>query len=95
MQRKTTLSLVSRLRISCAKCGIAPASTTAWASSGVCLQMSLRVEAAMRLRAISGSSRHNTRRGTAPAFTTVCDKAAGEQKEENISRKRKQLKYFK
>lgn len=79
-----TLSLASGLRIICARCAMAPLSTTVWASSGVCLEMSLRVEAAMRLRAISGSMRHNTSRGTAPASTTDWDNAAqwgGERRE--------------
>ncbi|MEQ2297944.1 hypothetical protein AMECASPLE_000064 [Ameca splendens] len=71
-----TLSLASRLRIICAKCAMVPVSTTVWASSGVCLQMSLSVEAAMRLRAISGSKRHNTSRGAAPASTTDWARAA-------------------
>jgi len=35
--------------------GTAPASTTAWASSGECLHISLRAEAEILLRAISGS----------------------------------------
>lgn len=34
---------------------MAPASTTVWASSGECLQISLRAEAAMRFRDNSGS----------------------------------------
>lgn len=71
-----TLSLASGLRIICARCAMAPLSTTVWASSGVCLEMSLRVEAAMRLTAISGSRRQNTSRGTAPASTTDWANAA-------------------
>lgn len=54
-------------------------STTVCASSGVCLAMSLRVEAAMRLMASSGSRRHNTSRGTAPASTTDWDNAARQE----------------
>ena len=71
-----TLSLASGLRIICARCAMAPLSTTVWASSGECLEMSLRVEAAMRLTAISGSRRQNTSRGTAPASTTDWANAA-------------------
>lgn len=74
-----TLSFASGLRIISASCAMAPVSTTVWASSGVCLQISLRVEAAMRLRANSGSLRHSTSRGTAPASTMHCDSAANEK----------------
>ena len=53
--RRPTFSLASGLRIICARCAIAPASTTVCASSGECLQMSLRAEAAIRFSEISGS----------------------------------------
>lgn len=66
-----TLSLVSLLKIRWDRLVTAQLSTTAWASSGVCLQMSLSVAAAMRLRDISGSLRHSNSRGTAPASTTA------------------------
>ncbi len=47
-----------------------PASTTACASSGVCLAMSLRADAATRFKPVSGSCTHNTNSTTAPASTT-------------------------
>ncbi len=50
---------------------MAPASTTVCASSGECLQMSLRAEAEIRLRESSGSWIHRTKSGTAPASTTA------------------------
>ena len=40
-------------------------------TSGECLQMSESADAAIRLRATSGSCRHRTSRGTAPASTTA------------------------
>ena len=66
-----TLSLASGLRIIWARWAMAPASTTVWASSGECLQMSLRAEAAIRFSESSGSWMHSTSRGTAPASTTA------------------------
>lgn len=53
-----------------AKNGTAPASTTTWANSGECLQISLRALAEILLREISGSYTQSTRSGTAPAFDT-------------------------
>lgn len=50
---------------------MAPASTTVWASSGECLHISLRADAAILLSDISGSWIHNTSKGTAPASTTA------------------------
>jgi len=41
--------------ISVERKGTAPASTTDWASSGLCLQISLKALAAILLKAISGS----------------------------------------
>ena len=66
------LSLASGWLINGAKYATAPASTTACASSGECLQMSPKEEAEMRLRVISGSWMHSTSNGTAPASTTAC-----------------------
>ncbi len=40
-------------------------------TSGECLAISLRAEAAILLRAISGSCMHNTNKGTDPASTTA------------------------
>lgn len=68
----------------------APASTTACASSGVCLQTSLMAEAEMRLRVISGSWMHSTSRGTVPASRTFCARSDGSKsvctKERKIER---------
>ena len=69
--RTCLLSLASGLRIICAKWAMAPASTTVWASSGECLQMSESAEAATRLRESSGSWIDKTKIGTAPASTTA------------------------
>lgn len=66
-----TLSLVSGFRVICARCAMAPVSTTVCASSGECLAMSLSVEAEILFREISGSWMHRTSRGTAPASTTA------------------------
>ena len=54
---RLTLSLASGLRIIWARCAMAPASTTVCASSGECLQMSLKADAAMRFSDSSGSYR--------------------------------------
>ena len=42
-------------------------------TSGECLQMSLKADAAILLRGISGSWIQSTNNGTAPASTTACD----------------------
>ena len=70
------LSLASCDTTRGARYATAPASTTAWASSGVCLATSDSAEAAMRLRDSSGSWTHSTRSGTAPASTTCCARSA-------------------
>ena len=54
-----------------AKNGTAPASTTTWANSGECLQISLSALAEILLREISGSCTQSTRSGTAPASDTA------------------------
>ncbi len=76
-----TLSLASGLRIICARWAIAPASTTVWANSGECLQMSLNADAAIRLRLNSGSWMQRTSRGTAPASTTDWANSEEERKQ--------------
>lgn len=73
LRRELTFSWASGLSINCARWAMAPASTTVWASSGECLAMSDRADAATRFRAISGSCKQRTRSGTAPASTTCCD----------------------
>ena len=49
-------------------------------TSGECLQMSLRPEAAIRLRESSGSWIHKTNKGTAPASTTAWDNSERKKK---------------
>jgi hypothetical protein len=53
------LSLPSGLTMSGARYATAPASTTAWASSGECLAMSARADAPMRFSDSSGSCTSN------------------------------------
>ena len=54
-----------------ARKGTAPASTTTYASSGECLQISLKALAEILLREISGSCTQSTKSGTAPASDTA------------------------
>lgn len=61
-----TLSLTCGLEIALTRNGTAPASTTVWANSILCLLISQRAEALICLRHNSDSSRHWTSRGTAP-----------------------------
>lgn len=75
-----TFNLASGFRIICARWAIAPVSTMVWASSGECLAMSLKAEAATLFRAISGSWMHNTSRGTTPASTTAWDSSAHQER---------------
>ena len=63
------------------KYATAPASTTACASSGVCLHTSLIADADMRFRVISGSWMHRTRSGTVPASSTFCARSGEREKE--------------
>jgi len=42
-------------------------------TSGECLQISLKAEAAILFKSNSGSCIHNTSKGTAPASTTACE----------------------
>lgn len=60
-----------------------PASATAYDNSGVCLHISLRVDATVRFREISGSCIQRTSSGTAPASTTAC--ASSVKKTKNSS----------
>lgn len=53
------------------KNGAAPASTTFWANSAVCLQISLRAPAETLFKVVSGSWIQSTNKGTAPASTTA------------------------
>lgn len=53
-------------------------------TSGECLQMSLRPDAAILFKESSGSWIHKTNNGTAPASTTACDSS---EKEAKISMK--------
>lgn len=50
--------------------GTAPASTTNWANSAECLQISLKAEAEILLSVGSGYWIHSTNKGTAPTSTT-------------------------
>lgn len=50
---------------------MAPASTTAYASSGVCFAISANDETAIFLRVNSGSCAAEIKNGTAPASTTA------------------------
>nr|KAF6500872.1 hypothetical protein HJG59_007907 [Molossus molossus] len=59
---------------------MAPASTTVCANSGECFEISLRSEAAILFKAISGSWIQSTKRGTASASTTACDSSVGPRK---------------
>lgn len=54
-----------------ARKGTAPASTTTYANSGECLQISERADAEILLRVISGSCTQRTRSGTDPASDTA------------------------
>ena len=54
-----------------AKKGTAPASTTTYANSGECLQISLKALAEILFKDISGSYTQRTRRGTDPASDTA------------------------
>ena len=54
-----------------AKKGTAPASTTTYANSGECLQISLKALAEILFNEISGSYTHRTRSGTDPASDTA------------------------
>ena len=68
------------------KYATAPASTTACASSGVCLHTSLIADADMRFRVISGSWMHRTRSGTVPASSTFCARSGEREKEGEMER---------
>ena len=54
-----------------ARKGTAPASTTTYASSGECLQISLKALAEILFNEISGSWTQSTSRGTDPASETA------------------------
>lgn len=53
------------------KKGTAPLSTTVWANSELCLQISDKAEADILFKAVSGSCIHKTKTDTAPTSTTA------------------------